>query len=176
MLKKIIVSLFCFLFFIISINAQSKSLINKIKLGEKIITVKGTIFNEIIYTTSTNQTKYVAYQFWDKVKKTLIISEIEYEIENGKFSPVTIETYICPLAKIDKQTSYNIEMEDKAVSGGKYWRLTLLSLGQGVDNLHFQSQNRSIFNHKLETKRVNNVTINILKKAEAEKWLKTFTR
>ena len=176
MLKKLIISLFCLLVFIISSNAQSKSSINKIKLGEKIITVKGTIFNETIYTTSTNQTKYVAYQFLDKVKRTLTISEIGYEFENGKFSAVTIETYICPLAKIDKQNSYNLEMEDEAVSGGKYWRLTLLSLGQGIDNLHFQQQTQTIYNNKIEKKSVNNVTINILKKVEAEKWLVQFTK
>jgi hypothetical protein len=65
-------------------------------------------------------------------------------------------------------------MEDEAVSGGKYWRLTLLANGSGADNLFFKKQ--TITSEYTATERVNNVTINILKKEEAEKWLKIFTK
>ena len=172
MSKKTIISVFCLLFSVVLLNAQT----NKIKLGEKVVTVKGSVFNETIYTTSTNQTKYVAYQFLDKTKRVLIITEIGYEFENGTYSAIILETYTCPLAKIDKQNSYNLEMEDEAVSGGKYWRLTLLSFGQGIDNLYFQKQTQSIYNNKIERKSVNNVTINILQQSSAEKWLRQFTK
>lgn len=154
----------------ISINAQ----INKIKFGNKSIIVKGKIFNEIKYSFSSSKNKYAAYFQIDKAKKALILTEISYEFENGKANAVKFEIYTCLLAKINKKDSYNLGMEDEAVSGGKYWRLTLLSKGQGIDNLHFQKQ--TITTEDTATQRVNNVTINILQKAEAEKWLKFFTK
>lgn len=172
MLRKLIYLLFCLLFTAVLINAQTKNL--PIKLGIKKVAVQGKVFNEIEYNFSGSKNKYVAYFQIDKVKKTLIITEISYEFENGKENAAKVEIYTCPLAKINKKESYNLEMEDEAVSGGKYWRLTLLTNGSGADNLFFQKQ--TITAEDTANERVNNVTINILKKSEAEKWLKIFTK
>jgi hypothetical protein len=157
---------------IISVNAQSK----KIKLGAKSVIVKGKVFNEITYNWNSGKTKSVAYQYVDKTKKALIISEINYEFEGEKAIPAKVEIYTCPLAKINKQNSYNIEMEADSVSNGKYWRLTLITNGQGADNLFFQKQTIFGYDAKPETKAVNNVTINTLDKSLADKWLKEFTK
>lgn len=151
-------------------NAQSKS--TKIKLGKKTVIVKGAQFHQIEYNFSDSINKNFAYQF--RHKKSLIISEISYEFENDKYQAVKIEIFTCPLDKIDKQNSYNIEMENEAVSGGKYWRLTLVSKGSGADNLFFQKQ--TITPETAETQAVNYVTINISSKIESEKWLKLFTK
>lgn len=172
MLKKFIYISFCLLFTTILINAQTKGF--PIKLGIKKVAIQGKVFNEIEYNFSSSKNKYVAYFQLDKVKKALIITEISYEFENGKANAVRAEIYTCPLAKINKKDSYNLEMEDEAVSGGKYWRLTLITNGQGADNLFFKKQ--TITGEGAATERVNNVTINILQKPEAEKWLKTFTK
>ena len=154
----------------ISIKAQ----VRKIKFGNKSVIVKGKMFNEIEYNFSQSKNKYVAYYQIDKVKKALIITELSYEFENGKPNAVKVEIYTCPLAKINKKDSYNLEMDDEAVSGGKYWRLTLVTNGSGADNLFFEK--RTTTAEDTATERVNNVTINVLKKAEAEKWLKIFTK
>jgi hypothetical protein len=157
---------------IISVNAQSR----KIKIGEKSVVVKGKVFNEITYSWNSGKSKSVAYQFVDRKKKALIISEVSYEFEGEKAIPAKVEIYICPLAKINKQDSYNIEMEADSVPNSKYWRLTLITNGQGADNLFFQKQTIFGYDAKPETKAVNNVTINILDKSLADKWLKVFTK
>jgi hypothetical protein len=157
---------------IISVNAQAK----KIKLGAKSVVVKGKVFNEIIYSWNSGKSKSVAYQFVDRKKKALIISEVSYEFEGEKAIAAKVEIYTCPLAKINKQDSYNIEMEADSVPNNKYWRLTLITNGQGADNLFFQKQTIFGYDAKPETKAVNNVTINILDKSLADKWLKVFTR
>jgi hypothetical protein len=172
MSRKISILFLLIISIIVSTNGQSKS--NIVKLGKKSVIVKGTQFNQIDYRFADSKNKYVAYQFTDKKKKILIISEVSYESENGKFSPTKIEIFTCPLDKISKQNSYNLEMEDDAVSGGKYWRLTLVSSGNGADNLYFQQQ--SITTEAKEYKAVNNVTVNIINKAEAEKRLKLFIK
>ena len=176
MSKKIGILLFCLLFAATSLNAQTKPKERSIKLGERLVTVKGSIFNEVLYKTWTNPTKYTAYQFLDNLRKVWIITEVEFEINGEKSTAKTIKNYICPLAKIDKQNSYNLEMRNEDIPGGKYFRLTLLSLGSGADNLYFQEQTRSTANEKPEVKAVNNVTINIINKSAAENWLKVFTK
>jgi hypothetical protein len=172
MSRKISILFLLIISIIVSTNGQSKS--NIVKLGKQSVIVKGTQFNQIEYRFADSKNKYVAYQFTDKKKKVLIISEVSYESENGKFSPTKIEIFTCPLDKISKQNSYNLEMEDDAVSGGKYWRLTLVSSGNGADNLYFQRQ--TITTEAKENKAVNNVTVNIINKTEAEKRLKLFTK
>ena len=88
-----------------------------IKLGQKRVAINGTVFNEIVYLNSMGQTKVSVYRFLDKANKTLVITEVESETEAGRSTPTKIEIYRCPLAKIDKQASYNIEMENDAVAG-----------------------------------------------------------
>ncbi len=68
----------------------------------------------------------MTYQFIDRIKKTLIITEITYETDNNKTIATQIEIFSCPFNRIDKQNSYNLEMEKDAVKG-KYMRLTLVS-------------------------------------------------
>lgn len=171
MLKKIIYLSFCLLFATVLVNAQTKS--PTFKLGIKKVKIQGKFFNEIEYNFTSSKNKYAAYYYIDKAKKSLIITEISYEFENGKANAVKVEIYTCSLTKINKKESYNIEMEDEAVSDGKYWRLTLITNGSGADNLFFKKQ--TITAEDTATERVNNVTINVLKKTEAEKWLKQFT-
>lgn len=171
MLRKIVYLSFCLLFTTILINAQTKRF--SVKLGIKKVGIQGKVFNQIEYNFLSSKNKYVAYFQLDKAKKSLIVTEISYEFENGKANAVKVEIYTCPLAKINKKESYILEMEDEAVSGGKYWRLTLLTNGSGADNLFFKKQ--TITAEDTATERVNNVTINIVRKAEAEKWLKIFT-
>ena len=172
MSRKISILFLLIISIIVSTNGQSKT--NPIKLGEKPVIVKGTQFNQIEYRFADSKNKYVAYQFTDKRKNVLIISEVRYEFENGKFSPTKIEIFTCPLDKISKQNSYNLEMKDDAVSGGKYWRLTLVSSGNGADNLYFQRQ--TITTETNENTAVNNATVNIINKTDAENWLKIFTK
>lgn len=158
-----------------SINAQRKTVQPvKVELGNKLVAIKGKIFNEIIYNFTSNQTKYVAYQYFDKLKKALIITEVTYETDNNKTIATNIEIYNCPLSRIDKQNSYNLKMEDEILAGGKYWRLTLISKGQGADNLYFQKQ--TITENSAKTIAVNNLTINLIDKIKADKWLAEFIK
>nr|HQU86327.1 hypothetical protein [Pyrinomonadaceae bacterium] len=172
--------LLCFAF----VNAQKKSAgksvsskpkETKIKLGTKNYAVKGSIFNEIKYLPP-EKSKDVFYQFSDPKNKTLTISTVGYAIENNKVSASTFETIICPFDKIDKEKSYILEMENEAITNEKVYRMTLISKGQGADNLYFQRQFISIFTDEIQIVLVNNVTVFFKSKAEAEKWLKTFTK
>lgn len=147
-----------------------------IKLAEKKITVKGSIFNEITYNFSPGKSKTVAYQYLDKVKNELVITEVDYDFENDEIRTSMIETYICPLDKINKQHSYVLEMEHDSVAGGKVFRLTLLSNGQGIDNLYFQRKTESNIDNESKSTMVNNVTINFTKQNEAEIWLAKFLK
>lgn len=175
MLKKIFISICCLFFSIISINAQTKSLNNKIKLGTKSYSLKGSVFNEIVYLPP-EKSKDVFYHFWDKKNKTLTIAIVGYELENGKSNVSTLETFVCPFNKIDKDKSYILEMENEAITDQKVYRLTLISKGQGADNLYFQRRSASIFTDEIQIIQVNNVSIFFKSKAEAEKWLKNFTK
>lgn len=156
----------------VSFTATAQAQRKTIRLGEKSVTVKGTKFNEIEYNFSDSKSKLVAYHFRDK--SSLVITEISYEFENGRYQAVKIEVFSCPLFRIKKDAGYVIEMEHEAVRGGKYWRLTLVSDGSGADNLFFQKQ--IITPETAETQAVNNLTINISNKIEADKWLKLFMK
>lgn len=170
MIRKICFVLTILLAVSLSTEAQVKRKV--IRLGEKAIAVKGTKFNEIEYNFSDSKSKFVAYHFRDK--SSLVITEVSYEIENGKDEAVKIEVFTCPLFRIKKEAGYIIEMENEAVSGGKYWRLTLVSDGSGADNLYFQRQ--TITAETTETKSVNKVTVNIIDRSAAARFLKMFTR
>ena len=156
----------------VSLTATAQAQRKTIRLGEKAVTVKGTKFNEIEYNFSDSKSKLLAYHFRDK--SSLVITEISYEFENGKYQAVKIEVFTCPLGRIKKDAGYIIEMEHEAVSGGKYWRLTLVSDGSGADNLYFQKQ--TITAETTETKSDNNVTVNIIDRSVAARFLKQFTR
>lgn len=166
-----------------SVNAQKNGKTNKstkkktdlvIRLAEKNITVKGSIFNEITYNFSTGKSKTVAYQYLDKVKNELVITEVYYDFEDDEIKVSMIEIYICPLDNINKQNSYVLEMEHDSVAGGKVFRLTLLSNGQGIDNLYFRRKTESNIDNESKSMMVNNVTINFTKQSEAEMWLAKF--
>jgi len=169
------ISLLCFGF----ADAQKKSVkrLNepKIKIGAKTYAVKGTIFNEIVYLPP-EKSKVIFYRFSDLKNKTLTISVVSSEVENGKTNTVSLETYSCPFDKIDKENSYVLEMENESITDQKVYRLTLISKGQGADNLYFQRQSVSIFSDEIQVRQVNNITIFFKSKAEAENWLKTFTK
>lgn len=175
MFRKILISLLCLLLSIISINAQTKKSVKKLKFGTKSYAVKGSVFNELSYLPP-EKSKDVFYQFADAKTKTLAISVVSSEVENRKTNFLSLETYICPFDKIDKQNSYILEMENEAITDQKVYRLTLLSKGQGADNLYFQRQFVSVFSDEFQLKQVNNVTIFFKSKTDAEKWLKTFTK
>jgi hypothetical protein len=172
MKSKFIITFLLAVLSVISSHAQT----NKIKFGATSVIVKGKIFNEITYNFSSGKNKFVAYQFVDKVKKSLLISEVTYTFEGAKPIVSKIETYTCPLVKISQPNSYNLEMENDALPGLKYWRLTLVTDGTGADNLFFQKQTQLADGSKPETQSVNNVAINILNKISAAKWLKEFTK
>jgi len=146
-----------------------------IKIGAKSYAVKGSIFNEIVYL-QPEKSKDVFYQFADAKNKTLKIFIVSSEVENGKTNTLSLETYICPFDKIDKENSYILEMENEAITDQKVYRLTLISKGQGADNLYFQRQSVSIFNDEIQVHQVNNVIVFFKSKAEAEKLLKIFTK
>lgn len=184
MFRKILISIFISLLCFSLINAQKKSLNRsvsskpnetKIKIGAKSYAVKGSVFNEISYLPP-EISKDVFYQFSDKKNKTLTISVVSSEVENGKTKTLSLETYICPFDKIDKEKSYILEMDNEAITDKKVYRLTLISKGQGADNLYFQRQTMSIFSNEIQVIQVNNVTIFFKTKAEAEKWLKIFAK
>lgn len=184
MLRKLFISSFVLLLCFSFANAQKKSLSknvlskpkeSKIKLGTKTYAVKGTVFNEITYLPP-EKSKDVFYRFSDSKSKTLTISVVSSELENGKAAASSLETYICPFNKIDKEKSYILEMENEAISDEKVYRLTLISKGQGADNLYFQREFISIFTDEIQVSQVNNVTFFFKSKTEAENWLKTFTK
>jgi len=178
MFRKILISIFISLLCFGAADAQKKTVKRsketKINFGAKRYSVKGFIFNEIIYLPP-EKSKDVFYQFADAKSKTLTISVVSSEFENGKTNTLSLENYICPFDKIDKEKSYILEMENEAITDKKVYRLTLISKGQGADNLYFQKQFMSIFTDGIQNIQVNNVTIFFKTKAEAEKWLKLFT-
>ncbi len=147
----------------------------RVRIGSETALVKGVVINTIEYNFQGGRARYVAYRYLDRSKKALIITEAQYEFEGGKPVAGSIETYTCPLDKISKDKSYNIEMEDNAVVGGRYWRLTLVADGTGADNLYFKKQSR-VVNEKPKISAVNFVTINITDKTAAEKLLADLTR
>lgn len=157
-----------------SVNT-GKSKNTKIKIGAKSVSVKGSIFNEIVYLPP-DKSKDVFYQFADSKSKTLKISVVSSEFEDGKVHVISLESYICPLDKIEREKSYVLEMENEAISARKVYRLSLISKGQGADNLYFQRQFTSIFADEIQLRQVNNVTIFFKTKIEAEKWLKIFAK
>lgn len=155
----------------VSLLAQT----TRVKIGVETVAVKGTAINTIDYNFQSGKTRYVAYRYLDKVKKALVITEIQYEFEGVKPIARTVETYTCPLDKISKDKSYNLEMEDEAVADGRYWRLTLVADGTGADNLYFRKQSR-VVNEKPKLSAVNFVTINVADRTAAEKLLVELTR
>ncbi|MBX7055190.1 MAG: hypothetical protein K1X36_09560 [Pyrinomonadaceae bacterium] len=159
------------LMFALSLQAQT----TRVKLGTDVILVQGTVFNSIDYDLSTGKARYLAYRYMNKSKRSLIITEVRYEFERGRPVASSVETFTCPLDKISKDKSYNLEMEDEAVRGGRYWRLTLLAAGTGADNLFFKKQSLSA-GDKPTSASVGFVTINITDRAAAEKLLADFTR
>ena len=143
-------------------------------MGNEVLIAKGTAINTIEYNFASGKSKSVTYSFLDKAKEILSITDVVYEFESGKPVASLIETYLCPLAKISKENSYLLEMNDDAVAGGKYWRLTLVASGTGADNLFFKKRAQTI-NAKPQIGTVNNVTINILDRAASAKLLKKLT-
>ena len=159
------------LIFAVSLPAQT----TRVKIGGETVAVKGTVINTIEYNFQSGKARYVAYRYRDRVKKSLVISEVQYEFENGKPVARSVETYTCPLDKISKDKSNNLEMEDEAVADGRYWRLTLVADGTGADNLYFRKQSR-VVNEKPKLSAVNFVTINVADRTAAEKLLVELTR
>lgn len=166
-----IAALAAILMFSLSFQAQT----TRVKLGGDVVLVKGTVINSIDHDFSSGKARYVAYRYLDRLKKSLVITEVRYEFEGGRPVASSVETYTCPLDKISKEKSYNIEMEDEAVKGGRYWRLTLLAAGTGVDVLYFKKHSRSV-GDKPTTASVGFVTINVTDRAAAEKLLADLTR
>jgi len=179
MTRKLVLMLLMVTVTAVMVQAQSKKAESvRIKLGNKTVLVKGKKFNEISYKFGSTETKSVAYYFVDAKRKALVISEVEFEMDKGKGTAVKVEIYTCPLNRINRTDkeygSYNIEMTDEAAGEGRYWRLTLVSLGQGADNLYFTKER--VNEDVSEISKVNNVTINVANKQMADRWLREFTK
>lgn len=172
MLKKIIL-VFAVLTFSASVATAQRSQV--VKLGAAKVAVRGKLFNQIDYAFSNGKGRSVAYYFVDRRKNTLEITEVGYDADGGRLVASTIETFVCPLDRIDAESSYTLEMESDSVAGGKYFRLTLLSAGKGIDNLNFERIARSKFLETVESTAVNNVTVNIIDRKTADDWLRYFT-
>ncbi len=179
--------------FSLNISAQTKKPIKKtasqvskpiaatvsttnITIGDRAIAVKGTVFNSIAYNFSSGKSKLDYFYFIDKKLKKLEITEVEYEYEGDVSIAKVITINKCPFAKINKKESYNIDMDDAAVENKKYTRLTLLSTGQSMDNSFFEQVKVTRYDTEIEKKLVNNATVNVVEKTNAEKWLKEFTK
>lgn len=174
-MRNLLLPFFIFLLVAAPAVAQRKAKPSGVKIGEKTIAVRGTQFNQIDYAGETSKDRYASFYIFDAAKKSLVVTTVSWTFDDGKYVPSKVETITCPLADIDKENSYNIEMTDEAVAGGKYYRLTLVARGPGADILKFTSVANSVYADAPETKKVGFVTVNIISKTDADRWLKTFT-
>lgn len=146
-----------------------------VTLGGTKVAVRGKVFNQVDYVFTNGKGRSIAYYFVDRKKKMLEITEVGYDEVGGKLVASTIDVFRCPLDKIDADGSYNLEMESDSIAGAKYFRLTLLATGKGIDDLNFVRTSRSRSLATAESKAVNNVTINIIARKSADDWLRVFT-
>jgi hypothetical protein len=157
---------------------NSKPLVHEqiILIGGKPVTVKGLSFN--VYNRLSDE-KTISYQYHDyyyrdPVKKTIVITEVFYELQNNLPETKSIETYTIPVNKLNKKDSYILEMIDPYFEGGKYFRISLLN--DGTNQNYFKESVLRTGETEPEVKMVSFVTIPFKNKETAEKYLKEFTK
>jgi hypothetical protein len=157
---------------------NSKLLVHEqtILIGGKPVTVKGLSFN-VYNRLSDEQTisyQYHDYYYRDPVKKTIVITEVFYELQNTLPETKSIETYTIPVNKLNKKDSYILEMIDPYFEGGKYFRISLLN--DGTNQNYFKESVFRTGETEPEVNMVSFVTISLKNKETAEKYLKEFTK